>query len=336
MKKIRGFFIFTLIMVLILTLGACSEGEAGGSETEKNAKEYSFKLAHIAPENHIWNDAAKNLAKELKERSDGRMTVEIYPGGQLGSDADMVQQLETGTLDFAFITNAHLTSMSDAFSAWFAPFLFDSYEDVLEASKSDVAKDVLATVDDTGIKAMNYFFSGNRVMLFREKIETPEEMEGLSMRATPSPALQDWYRSLGANPESISLPEVYQAAQTGVIDGMDMDLDAAVTSNFNEVTGYGAVTNHMVWPSIMVTNREQFENMPEEDQKIIEEAMAATSEYATLKRSSQEEEFIKTLEGRGMELYNMDESLFTPYTEEFDKKYKSKDPLIKEFIETFR
>ncbi|WP_404455019.1 TRAP transporter substrate-binding protein [Virgibacillus necropolis] len=337
MKKTKGVYILALFMALMLVLGACSSGEeAGGKQKEDGAKEYNFKLAHIAPQNHIWNDAAKKFAEELEERSDGRMTTKLYPGGQLGSEADMVQQLKNGTIDFAFITNAHLTSMSDAFSAWFAPFLFDSYEDALEASGSDVSKDILATLDGTGLNAMNYFFSGNRVMLFREKVETPEDMEGLSLRVTPSPALQDWYRYLGANPESISLPEVYQAAQTGVIDGMDMDLDAAITSNFNEVTGYGALTNHMVWPSVMISNNEMFENMPEKDQKIVKEAMEAASEYATLKRSSQEEEFIKTLEDRGMELYQMDESLFTPYTEKFDEKYKSKDPLIKKFIEKFR
>src|SRR5699024_12469890 len=97
-----------------------------------------------------------------------------------------------------------------------------------------------------GVKALDYFFSGHRTMMFSEKVETPEDIKGLTLRVTPSPALEDWYRSLGASPESISLPDVYQAAQTGVIDGMEMDLDAAVTSNFNEVTGYGAMTNHMV------------------------------------------------------------------------------------------
>src|SRR5699024_11513771 len=80
---------------------------------------------------HIWNQAAEKLAEELEERSDGRMTMELYPGGQLGSYADMIQQLESGSLDFGFITYAFLTSKSDAFSAWFALYLFDSYEAAL-------------------------------------------------------------------------------------------------------------------------------------------------------------------------------------------------------------
>jgi len=341
MKNTKGFYAFIITMILMLVLGACSENTVQTSadpevDKEASGEKYKFKLAHIAPPDHIWNDAAKKFAEELETRSDGRMKMELYPGGQLGGEPDMVQQLESGSLDFGFITTAFLTSKSDAFSAWFAPYLFDSYEDAFEAKDTDVAKKILATLDDQGLRAMDYFFSGNRTMMFREKIETPEEMKGLTLRVTPSPALQDWYRYLGANPESISLPDVYQAAQTGVIDGMEMDLDAAVTSNFNEVTGFGALTNHMVWPSVMIANAEKFDAMPEEDQKIIRESMAAASEYATMKRSSLEEEYMKILTDRGMELYEIDKSLFTPYMEKYDEEYKAKDPLIKEFIDTFR
>ena len=337
--KRRGLYVLTLILAGVLLLSACSEGNADaetGSTTKEEGKTYNFKLAHIAPPDHIWNEAAKKFAEELETRSDGRMKMELYPGGQLGGEPDMVQQLETGSLDFGFITTAFLTSRSEAFSAWFAPFLFDSYEAAFEAKDSEVSKKILASLDGQGLRAMDYFFSGNRTMMFREKIETPEEIKGLTLRVTPSPALQDWYRYLGANPESISLPDVYQAAQTGVIDGMEMDLDAAVTSNFNEVTGFAAMTNHMVWPSVMITNEEKFAAMPEKDQKIIKESMAAASEFATMKRSSMEEEYMKILTDRGMVLYDMDESLFDSYKEKFDTEYMAKDPLIKEFIETFR
>lgn len=340
--KFRNFYLF-LALVGMFVLAACGNGE-----TEENAEAdteasgdgeeetYEFRLGHIAPDDHIWNEGAKKLAEELEERSDGRMTMELYPGGQLGNDADMVQQIQSGSLDFGLITNAHLTSESDAFSAWFAPFLFDSYEEALEASNTELADEILATLDGQGVKAMDYMFSGHRTMMFTEKIETPEDISGLTLRVTPSPALEDWYRMLGASPESIPLPDVYQSAQTGVIDGMEMDLDAAVTSNFNEVTGYGAMTNHMVWPSVMVMNEDLYGNMSEEDQKIVEESMAAASEYGTMERAGMEEEYINTLTERGMELYEMEDGAFDSYIEEFDEKYRELDPLIDEFIGEFR
>lgn len=352
MFKARNLMFF-IVLLAMFALVACSGDDAEESSAEDTdadadtsteeaaegtaeGETYEFKLGHIAPPDHVFNDTAVKLGEELEERSGGRMTLELYPGGQLGSDADMVQQLETGSLDFGFITNAYLTSKSDAFSAWFAPFLFDSYEAAQEASETDIAKEILATLDDQGLKALDYFFSGHRTMMFTEKIETPEEIEGLTLRVTPSPALEDWYRLLGASPESISLPDVYQSAQTGVIDGMEMDLDVAIASNFNEVTGYAAMTNHMVWPAVMIINKDLYEGMSEEDQQIIDESIAAASEFGTSQRAGQEEEFMQILEERGMELYDMDEALFESYKNEFDEKYKALDPLIEEFIDTFR
>lgn len=350
--KFRHIYLF-FALIGVLVLAACGNGDSGddgdagdnadtednaeaGTEAANGSEEYEFRLGHIAPDDHIWNEGAKKLAEELEERSDGRITMEIYPGGQLGNDADMMQQIQSGSLDFGLITNAHLTSESDAFSAWFAPFLFDSYEEALEASDTELGAEILATLDGQGVKAMDYMFSGHRTMMFTEKIETPEDIAGLTLRVTPSPALEDWYRMLGASPESIPLPDVYQSAQTGVIDGMEMDLDAAVTSNFNEVTGYGAMTNHMVWPSVMVMNDSLYEDMSEEDQTIVEESMAAASEFGTLERASLEEEYIETLRDRGMELYEMEDGAFDSYIEEFDAKYRDLDPLIDEFIGEFR
>src|SRR5699024_10807801 len=284
--------ILSLIGSLLLT--AC----VGTDDAEKGADgdTYDVKLGHVASgEDHVYNIAANHLAEELEERSDGRITVKIYPDGQLGSDAEMVQQLENGSLDIGLITGASLTSKSDAFSAWFAPFLFDYYEETLDASNQEVSNDILATLDNDRLKALDYFFAGFRLMMFSEKAEDLEDIKGLTLRVTPSPPLEDWYRMLGASPESISLPDVYQAAETGVIDGMEMDLDAAITSNFDEVTGYGAMTNHMVWPTVMIMNQDMFEDMSEEDQKIVEEAIADTSEYATLQRAEKEDEYIETL-----------------------------------------
>lgn len=334
MKKGKSISL-SLLLVGSLFLSACVDNESaegdGGEET------YEFKLGHVASgEDHVYNIAAEHLAEELEERSDGRMTMELYPDGQLGSDEDMVQQLENGSLDFGLITGASLTSKSETMSAWFAPFLFDTYQEALDASDEEVSKDILTELEGSGLHPMDYFFAGFRLMMFTDKVETPEDIEGLTLRVTPSPALEDWYRMLEASPESISLPDVYQSAETGVIDGMEMDLDAAVASNFDEVTGYGAMTNHMVWPTVMIMNEDLFDGMSEEDQKIVEDAVADTSEYATLKRADQEDEFIDTLEDRGMELYDMDENLFDSYKEEFDEKYKDEDPLIKEFIEEFR
>lgn len=342
MKKIKKWgkvFLASLFMMLTAACGGNSE-QAGtaNTETAKTDKPtYNFKLAHITPTNHMWHKAAEKFKEELEKRSNGRMKMEIYPSGQLGNEADMVQQIVSGSVDFGFITAAYMSSRSDAFSAWFAPYAFKDLQAANEARKTDIAKKILATLDDQGLRGLDYFFAGQRVMLFKDReVQKPEDMKGLKFRVTPSPPLQDWYKSLGASPESISLPEVYAAVQTGVIDGMDMDLDATITSKYYEVTKYGAVTNHMVWPAIAMINKATYDKMPDEDKKIIEESIQAAAEYSVTTRAAQEEEFKKQLSDAGMKIYEIDQALFASYIKQFDDKYGPANPLIKEFIETFR
>ncbi|MFD2443780.1 TRAP transporter substrate-binding protein [Bacillus sp. CGMCC 1.16607] len=342
MKKIKKWGIAFLTTALLLATAACNQNTSSESSDSKDpkveaGKSYQFKLAHITPTDHMWHKAAEKFKEELNTRSDGRMKLEIYPASQLGTEADMVQQISAGSVDFGFITAAYLSSRAPAFTAWFAPYAFPDLESANAARDTEVAKKILGTLDDQGIHGLDYLFAGNRVMLFKDReVLKPEDMKGLRFRVTPSPPLQDFYKSLGASPESLPLPEVYAAIQTGVIDGMDMDLDATITNKYSEVAKYGAVTNHMVWPAVAMMNKDAYEKMSEEDQQIIDESIKAAAEFAVTTRSAQEEEFKKTLSDEGMKIYEIDKSLFDPYIKQFDEKYGPTDPLIQEFMDTFR
>ncbi len=349
MKQVKRSLMVMLMAVMVVFLAACGDdGDAdatadanndndNGEATGESSETYSFKLAHITPTSHMWHEAAEKFGEELDERSDGRMSLEIYPASQLGTEADMVQQIEAGSIDFGFITAAYLSSRSDAFAAWFTPYAFDSLEEVHEARKSDIAKKILGTLDEQGLVGLDYLFAGQRVMLFKDtEVRAPEDMEGMTLRVTPSPPMQDFYRFTGAASEGLPLPEVYAAVQTGVIDGMDMDLDATITNNYHEVVEYGAVTNHMVWPAVALANQDVFEGMPEADQQIIREALEAAADHAVTKRASQEEEFKQELMDQGMTIYELNADVFSEQIEQFDETYGPSNELIQEFIDTFR
>lgn len=350
MNKIKRLSLTLLSAAMVLT--ACGGGGSqessnaakpaeSSSQTEPKKEEtkptYNFKLAHITPTDHMWHLAAEKFETELETRSGGRMKMEIYPNSQLGKEADMVQQIEAGSVDFGFITAAYMSSREPSFTAWFAPYAFKDLQSANAARDTEVAKKILGTIESQGLKGLDYLFAGQRVMLFKDReVLKPEDMKGLKFRVTPSPPLQDFFKSLGASPESIALPEVYAAVQTGVIDGMDMDLDATITNKYHEVTKYAAVTNHMVWPAIAMMNKASYDNMPDEDKKIIDESIKAAAEYSVSTRAAQEEDFKKELSEKGMKVYDIDVALFDSYIKQFDEKYGPTNPLIQEFIDTFR
>lgn len=312
--------------------------EVTEEETEGDVEaEHEFTLGLITPPAHMWHKAAEKFKEELESRSEGRMTLEIHPSGQLGNESDMLQQIEAGSLTFGFITAAEISSREETFAAWFTPYLFETIEDAHEARQSDIAVDMLGTLEQFGMTGLDYIFAGQRVMLFKDKeVQNPEDMDGLVLRVTPSPPMLEFYNSTGAATEGIPLPEVYSAVQTGVIDGMDMDLDATITNNFFEVVDHGAVTNHMVWPSVAVVNSETFSSLPKEDQQIINDSLEIAADYAVETRSGQEEEFKQILMDEGMNIYEIDKSVFEEEIRNFDEVYSAKDPIIEEFISTFR
>ncbi|MYL32103.1 DctP family TRAP transporter solute-binding subunit [Pontibacillus yanchengensis] len=339
----KWFMYLVALSLVVFALAACNESSESGATTsgessgDNSGKSYSFKLAHITPPTHMWHKGAEKFKEELEERSGGRMELEIYPSSQLGSEADMVEQIVAGSVDFGLITAAYMSSREQAFAAWFTPYAFEDLEAANDARDSEVAKKILGTLDQQGLVGLDYLFAGQRVMLFKDKeVKSTSDMDGLKLRVTPSPPMQDFYTSTGASTEGLPLPEVYSAVQTGVIDGMDMDLDATITNKYHEVVDHAAVTNHMVWPAIAMANKSTFEGMSEEDQQIVRESIKAAAEYTAMTRAGKEEDFKQQLKDEGMNVYELDESLFKEQKEMFDEKYGKKDPLIQEFIDSFR
>ena len=336
MKK---FLSFAAMLMLLLVLAACNDKETEDSASAGTGEypKVTFKLAHITPTDHMWHQASEKFKEELETITGGKMSVEIYPASQLGSEADMVQQVEAGSVDMAMITAAYLTSRTPEMAAWFAPYLFDTLEEANTAAQSDLGQQVLKKVEGTGLKGLTYLFAGQRTIVTKDvKINSTDDLNGLKLRVTPSPALQSFYRNAGAAPESLSLTEVYSALQTGVIDGMDMDLDATITNKYAEIAKYVAVTNHMVWPSTILTNEKKFNALSQDAQDAVTQAWKVASDYAVTTRSGQEEEFRKELAGQGMEVYDLDSSVFKKQIEAFDSEYGGQSDLIKQFIDANR
>lgn len=336
-KKFSLVLAATLSMSLILAGcggGSQSEGSSEGQAAEQEGKSYEFKFAHITQPTHIWHKTADKFNEELKARSNDRMKVEIFPAGQLGAEKDMVQQLETGTLDFAIITNAYMSTRSEEFNAWFMPFLFSDIEKAAAARNSDSSKKILEGLSSQGLVGMDYIFAGNRHVLMKNtSVTNPEDLKGKKIRILGSPSIQDFWKAVGAGPTPMPLPEVYTGLQTGVIDGIDIDLDALMTEKYYETSKNFTLTNHMAWPGVVMANKSKFEAMSPEDQKIVAEAMKAAVEWGNTESVSLEKKNLDDLKTKGVTVTELsNHESFNAIRDELYTKY-SNNALIKEFIE---
>lgn len=321
-----------------VVLAGCGTGERTSSEnggSQSNSDSITFKVAHVVQEDHVWNQTAVKFGEELEQLSEGRMTLEIYPASQLGQEKDMVQQLETGTLDFGFLTNAYMSTRQESLNAWFMPFTFGSLQDAVKMRESGPAKEMLAELDSQGLVGMDFMFSGNRHLLMKTGlISAPQDLKGKKIRIIGSPAFQSFWEKTGAGPTAMPLSEVYTSLQTGVIDGVDIDLDALVTEKYYENAENLTLTNHATFPSVIVMGKPSYEKLSADDQELVKKALKAAVDWGVEDALKREKENLETLKEAGVKVEELkDPSSFETISQEVKKSFGQKSPLIQTFLE---
>lgn len=339
--KFKHYLLAALMLMLSVVLAACvsnddstTSSSADGGEVE--GEERVFKIAHVVQESHIWHETAMKFGEELSALTDGRLTVEIFPASQLGAEADMVQQMETGAIDIGFMTNGYMSTREISLNAWFMPYLFSNLEEANEMRQSDEAKKMLDALGSQGLVGLDFAFAGNRHVLMKDSFaESPADLKGKKIRIIGSPAMQAYWEGVGAGPTPMPLNEVYQSLQTGVIDGIDIDLDALVTEKYYENAEYLTLTNQTTFPTVIVMSQVVYDSLPAEDQEIVREALNKAVEWGIQQAIERETTNLEKLKAEGVQvLEEVDVTQFEEITNKVREDFSAQSDIIKSFIET--
>ncbi|MFC2947617.1 TRAP transporter substrate-binding protein [Virgibacillus sediminis] len=334
-SRLRKGLICSLFVSIILLLTACGGSETSGSGGASEDGTYTFKVSHVVQESHIWHKTAEKFDGELQAASDGRMSLEIYPASQLGLEQDMVQQMESGSIDFGFLTNAYMSTREDSLNAWFMPFLFSDLAEAAEMRNSEEAREMLASLESQGLVGLDFGFAGNRHILLKEGfVQSPEDIKGKKVRIIGSPAFQSFWDKTSAGPTAMPLSEVYTSLQTGVIDGMDIDLDALVTEKYYENAEYLTLTNHATFPTVIAMSKQVFDGLSDEDQEIIQTSLEKAVDWGVEEAIQREETNLEKLKEEGVLVKELDGSAFEDVSNEVRDEFSAESEIIKNFIET--
>lgn len=340
--KFQRLLLAAFLLMIVAVLGACVSNEEpstndGGSNGDSGeGKEYTFKIAHVVQESHIWHQTALKFGEELEKLSDGRMKIEVFPSSQLGVEADMVQQLENGAIDMGMMTNAYMSTREASLNAWFMPYLFENLEAAAEMRKSDEAKQMLEALSSQGLVGLDFIFAGNRHILMKDSfVASPEDLKGKKVRIIGSPSMQAYWENVGAGPTPMPLNEVYQSLQTGVIDGIDIDLDALVTEKYYEQAEYLTLTNQATFPSVVVMSKVVFDGLSAEDQKIVQDALATAADWGVQEAIARETKNLEALKAEGVQVQEtVDATKFDAVSTKVREDFSGQSDIIKSFIET--
>ncbi|MGM0825334.1 MAG: TRAP transporter substrate-binding protein [Pseudomonadota bacterium] len=272
----------------------------------------------------------------LEKRTDGRITVNVFPNSQLGDDVQMLEMLQTGTLDMTYPSSSAATSYVEELAVFDLPFLLPSRDAAIEVLQSDVALELLEGFEDSGLKPLAFSENGYRQLSNSARpIETPEDVagldvRGLSVRTMENPVHLDIWETLGANPTPMAFGELFSAMEQGVVDGQENPWSTILTSNFHEVQDYGTETRHVYTPFIMMLSERTWDSMAPEYQELVMEAARQSAEYEIQLSAEYDEWSREQLEERGMEITRLNDEQLAAFQEAVQPVYEEWAPEIGE------
>ena len=290
-----------------------------------------FRLGLITPPPHVWTKAAEAFGAELAEASGGEHSVTVFPARQLGNEAEMLQQLQTGALDMAFMTVAEVSNRAPDFGALYAPFLADDVAHAGRILRSDTAKGMLEQLPaKTGVVGTGYGMAGLRQIVSRGAVESAADLSGKKLRITPFDPILDFYNALGAAPTPMPLPDVYDALANGQVDAIDMDAELIWKLKYYEHADTIVQSDHMMFPMVGLVSAKVWSGLSEEDRATISELMAKHVDSTIDSYVEMEQGWLDQVRETGKTYVEVDEDFFGDAVKEWNATWSEKSSVLDE------
>ena len=240
-----------------------------------------IKFSHVVAEATPKGQGALKFKELAEKKLPGKVQVQVFPSSQLFGDAKEMEALLLGDVHFIAPSLSKFNRYTKKLQVFDLPFLFDDLEAVDRFQASSVGQGLLGSMTGRGLRGVAYWHNGmKQLSTNRDKLVRPEDVKGLKFRIQASDVLEAQFRALGANPQKLAFAEVYQALQTGVVDGQENTWSNIWSQKFHEVQKTIAETNHGVIDYMVVTNAKWWDGLPADIRKGLGEAMAEATAYS--------------------------------------------------------
>jgi tripartite ATP-independent transporter DctP family solute receptor len=275
-KRAARAFAFALMAVLAagLVAGCGARGSGGGGEQGGGGEgqQLKFRLAETHPEDYPTTLADEEFAKLVGERSDGRITVDVFPSAQLGEEAAVLEQVQLGAIEFTRTSASPLAEFSKPMGVFNLPYIFESEEHKWKFLESEEGQALLDSLEEARMHGLAYYDSGARNFYTKEEVRTPEDMKGLKIRVQKSEINVALMKALGASATPMDFGEVYSALQTGVIDGAENNWPSYESTSHYEVANNYTINEHTRVPEVLLASQQTWDSLSPEDQELIQKA----------------------------------------------------------------
>jgi tripartite ATP-independent transporter DctP family solute receptor len=244
------------------------------------AQAQEFKFATQNPKGHPIVLGMEKFAELVAARSGGKLKVNLFPGGVLGSDQANVSGLQGGTLEIVSLNSGILASQAKEFGIYDFPFMFASPKEADAVVDGPFGKMMHQKLEAKGIVGLAYWELGFReITNSRRPITKVDDIAGLKLRVIPNAINVDWVKALGANPTPLAFPEVYAALDQKAIDGQENPLTVINANKFYEVQKHVALTNHQYNPQSVIFSKKVWDTLSDGNRKILADAALEAAKF---------------------------------------------------------
>ena len=270
----------------VLALAACTAlGAVGCSKTEEyTGPELILRYAENQPEDYPTTQAALAFADLVAERTEGRVKVVVYSGGELGAEQSVIEQMQYGGIDFARVSLSQLAEYIPALSVLQLPYLYEDASQMWRVLDGSIGDDFLAMLDQMDLVGLSWFDAGVRSFYTREKVTDLEQLQGLTLRVQESDMMSEMITDLGAEPVQVVYSQVYAALRNGQIDGAENNWPSYDAMGHYEVAPYFLQDEHTRVPEIQLASTAAIEKLEALDPSYPEVLRTCARESARTER----------------------------------------------------
>jgi TRAP-type transport system periplasmic protein len=262
----------------IAAMALCGLVLAGGARAQVG--EHTFRFTTANPAGHPIVTGAEKFAQLVSQKSGGKMTVKLFPGGVLGGDVQVLSAVQGGTIDVTSMNTGILQGQVKEFAVVDFPFLFNDGREADAVVDGPIGKMLADKLPEKGLIHLAYYELGFRNLTnSKHPVTSLEDIAGLKIRVIQSPIYIDTFSALGANPVPMPFTEVYTALEQKTIDGHENPFTVIDTNKIYEVQKYLSITRHIYNPQTLMFSKKSWDKLSKEEQDIIAAAARESMPY---------------------------------------------------------
>lgn len=325
------YLILTSIIIVIAALFLIldSKDENKNTTVKNTQKEktqiITLKMAHNLPTNSALHNASVSYANLVKEKTEGKIQIDIYPKQELGNDYQMVELARNGEIDILLTPTAKMSVTVPSMQYADLPFIFPSREDAYSLLDGEVGNLILKDLSPIGLLGIAFWENGFKHFTGNSALLSPEDFEGKKIRVMKSRIIMEQFKALGATPIPIDFHSTKKALEDKVVDGQENPLVAIVNMNFHKVQSDLTLSEHAYLPYIFSISNKNLSKLPIDLQDVlISSALEITSKERE-ETQKREKEFLETIKNEGVNIHAL--------SEENKKKFREKTSHITKMYE---